>query len=151
MNPLDAFPSAEPDEPWDDLSLAEQAAEFHPGVWEPAHVDPEGLTALPADFPVEDPFDGLRESSRRVIALMQEHAKCRNKDCALDDREVLAQQVAEMVQDAISELHGAAIALHAHGEPLVSELLVDALCALAEDVLAPFFESAGLDSEIGGD
>lgn len=151
MNPLDAFPTAEPEEPWDDLSLAEQAAEFHPGVWEPAHVDPEGLTALPDDFPVEDPFGGLRESSRRVIAIMVEKAHCRTKDCALDDRDVLAEQVAEMAVDAIGELQGVAAALFAHGEPLVAELLIDSLCTLTEDILKPFFDSVGLDSEIGGE
>lgn len=151
MNPLDAFPSAEPEEPWDDLSLAEQAAALAPEPWAPAHVDPEGLTALPEDFPVEDPFGTLRESSRRVIATMHERAHCRTKNCALDNRGVLADQVAEMAVDAISELQGVAAVLFAHGEPLVAELLIDSLCVLTEDILKPFLTSAGIDSEVGGE
>ncbi len=80
MGLLDAF--AEP-EPEDQPSLMEEAARYAPAPWQPAHVEPEGATPLPSDFPVADPFCNPRvEKFKRIMA---EHAVCRTKNCARTD------------------------------------------------------------------
>lgn len=147
MGMLDQFPE-QPADPWQDLSLAEQAAAFEPPVWQPAHVEPEGVTPLPEDFPVLDPC-ARRPETQRIMAVFAEKAKCKTKECGLDDREVLAEQAAELYVEGIESIQAVAIALYAHGETMLAEAIVDNLVCMSADLIKPFLDSAGIDSEIG--
>ena len=132
------------DQPAEDWSLAEEAAQYAPPLWSPAHVEPEGITPLPEDFPVLDPFVS-NPRIERFKSLMREHAVCKTKDCALDERKRLAKEVAEEVAESIGGLRRVAVVLWAHGETLLSEIVAEQVDHLVYDIIKPFAESAGIE------
>lgn len=145
MSLLDHFP--EDEQPAEDWSLMEEAAQFAPPLWKPAHVEPEGLTTLPEDFPVLDPFGGERPRLARLREALIEYAVCKTKDCPLEDREVLVRGIAQLSVQYIEDVQSIVAVLFAHGETLVADLVLQNIDALTEDILRPFFESVGLEVE----
>lgn len=133
--------TAEPEEPWDDLSLAEEAALHAPEPWtHPATGDTR--SALPADFPVQDPFQDTKEAAHLLGYLRSQH--CAKQDCVLDDPRRLAEGIASLVVDGCSTLQACATALWAHGEEMLAEEIVRRLDSLAMDLLKPYLVRQGL-------
>lgn len=140
MNLFEHF--SEDEQPAQDWSLAEEAALHAPPLWAPAHVEPEGVTPLPWDFAVADPF--LNPRVEKFKSLMAEYAVCKTHNCALDDRETLVTHAGMEAAEAIGELRAVCVALWAHGETLAAEAIAAAVDSIVNDILKPLLESAGV-------
>lgn len=132
--------TSEPEEPWDDLSLAEEAALYAPRPY--VRRTQDSVSPLPADFPVTDPLPRA-EGAQFLIDSMQRE-RCRTADCPLDDPETLAQSVANLCVDALGTIQACAAGLHAHGEQLLAEEIIVLLDELVQELLRPYFERNGL-------